>query len=128
MKLQSLLNLVTTNIVVSQWRNQRFRQWKKQTDHLTTSKIIYESKKNLGSMKIKFIFLTDSFSFLKKFFNMKKFFYQKFLLSGILEYLALFLIFQQFIEKMIRNIKRSAASTNINIGLICSMKIRTASG
>ena len=64
-------------------------------------------------MKIKFIFLTDSFSFLKKFFSMKKFFYQKFLLSGILEYLALFLIFQQFIEKMIRNIKRSAASTNI---------------
>ena len=25
-----------------QWKNQRFRQWRKQTDHLTTSKIIHE--------------------------------------------------------------------------------------
>ena len=32
----------TTNIVVFQWKNQRFRQWRKQTDHLTTSKIIHE--------------------------------------------------------------------------------------
>ena len=33
---------VMTNIVVFQWKNQRFRQWRKQTDHLTTSKIIHE--------------------------------------------------------------------------------------
>ena len=36
---ETLLNLVTTNIAVSQWRNQQSRQWKKRMHHHLKNKM-----------------------------------------------------------------------------------------
>ena len=58
-----VVDLVTTNIAVSQWRNQQSRQWKKRTHHHLKNKMnIWSKEKNLRQrivsvFQILFLFL-----------------------------------------------------------------------